>query len=282
MRNRTPNVPTAGVAPRVQSGRQSPSSRVPAAARVIQVIKAVANSEDGVGVREVSRETRIDKSAVSRLLRQLTAIRIVGITDSGRYVAGPQLYAIARSLTANDELARIAQPILQRLVHEFNETAYICTIDGDSLVIRRVVESTLPVRFVPSVNQRAPLHSASDGRAVLIGWPPEKTDSYIEKASLIRLTPQTITDRAVLAAVVSADRKRGYTVSVRERTDSAAGIASPVFGADSTCLGSLVLALPADRLTQERAAELGEGVRAAAAELSERLGCSVSPESQAT
>lgn len=194
------------------------------------------------------------------------------MTEAGRYVVGPQLYAMARSLTANDELASIARPILKRLVDDFNETAYVCTIDGDSLVIRQVVESTLPVRFVPSVNDRAPLHSASDGRAVLIGWPPERSRSFIRTASLVRFTPRTIADRGVLAAVVAADRRRGYTVSVCERTDSAAGVASPIFGADDTCLGSLVLALPADRLTKERSKELGEGVRAAAAELSARLG----------
>ncbi len=142
--------------------KASPERRMPAAtdadatdpaaagrstvARIIGVLEAVATTDEGVGVRSLARETGIDRSAVSRLLLQLSELGIAAPAENGRYVIGPRLFAIAGAVTSRDELRRAARPSLEALAERFNETSYVAVLEDWQVVYRDVIESTQPLR----------------------------------------------------------------------------------------------------------------------------------------
>jgi DNA-binding IclR family transcriptional regulator len=240
--------------------------------RVVRVLESVAGAPEGVGVRALARATGIDKSAVSRLLRQLAVLTLVEVDASQRYVVGPRLFALAKLITAHDDLTRASRPFLESLVAEFNETSYLAVLEGRQVVYRDVVECTQPVRYMVALDQGSPLHAGAAGRAILAALPVREAISLLANGRLRRLTPNTVTDRARLRELLREDKKRGYSWSVGERVSAGAAVAAPFLGADGTCQGSLVVAFPRDRLQIVDVEKIGQAVAVAAGNLSQRLG----------
>jgi DNA-binding IclR family transcriptional regulator len=241
--------------------------------RVVALLEAVATSEARTGVRALARQSGIDKSAVSRMLRQLSDLDMLEQTDdSGRYQIGPRFFAIAAAIASRDELWKAARPILERLVERYDETSYLAVRERDEVLFRERVECRQPIRYVIDLNRPSPLHAGSAGRAILSTLSDEEFERLVGRNQLQPVTPHTITDSAELRRLRDEDRRRGYTVSVAERSVGGCGLASPFFGNDGRCRGSLVMTMPHVRFELARVEEWGQAVRGAARELSVRLG----------
>ena len=244
------------------------------AERVVHLLEAVALTPGGVGIRSLARESGIDKSAVSRLLRHLNELGFIEATD-GKYVTGPRLNALARAVAARDMLVEAVRPLLQRLADKSAETVCLAELSGDEIVYRDVIESSRPLRYVVPIGVGAPLHAGAGGRAILAGLRDEERESYIRSRKLTAITSATIVDRAALRRTVLADRERGYSVSHGERFSDGTAVGSAFHWAGGSCGGAIVVAFPSARLGEHDLDALGAAVAGAAHELSVRLGASV-------
>lgn len=243
------------------------------AGRVIALLEAVATSEAKAGVRALARQSGIDKSAVGRLLRQLTDLDMLELTDdAGRYNIGPRFFAIAAAVQSRDELWKAARPILERLVERYNETCYLAVRERNEVLFREKVECDQPIRYVIDQNRPSPMHAGSGGRAILSTLSDGEFERVIGAGPLDPVTSHTITDVGELRRRREEDRQRGYTVSIAERSLGGCGVASPFFGSDGRCLGSLVITMPQGRFHQASIEEWGRAMVVAARELSVRLG----------
>lgn len=257
-------------------------SRQTTASRVVRLLEAIASHEQGIGVRELGRETEIDKSAVSRLLGQLQEMNVVEQSEvSGRFDIGPRLYALASTIHGRDTLWRAAEPILRSLAHRFNETCYLATRERDQIVFREKVDCDRTIRYVIELGQSSPLHAGAGGRAILAGMLPAESDAIIASSQLKAITAATITDAGELRRQVSEDRRRGFSISTGERVVGGSAIAAPYYRAGGSCQGSIVFTCPAVRFDVRLAPEIADAVMDAARQLSARLGHTAIPEASA-
>jgi IclR family acetate operon transcriptional repressor len=239
--------------------------------RILTIIEAVASSEDGVGVRALARETTIDKSTISRLLRQLAAAGMFTL-ENGRYKVGERFFAVARLVVAQDYLFSAAHPYLQELAERFNETCYLGILEQDQLVYRDVIETTRPLRYFIALGTGVPLYVGAPARAVAFGIGDEQLNRLLGGKRLKPVTENTVTDRAALSKLIVNDRARGYSVSFGERTTVGMAVAAPFYGAGGRCLGSVSIVFPKERLAEHDVDEMGRVVAAACGQLSRRLG----------
>ena len=242
-------------------------------ARIVALLEAVATNEPQTGVRALARKAGIDKSAVSRMLRQLTDLDMLEPTlDPGRYQIGPRFFAIAAAVASRDELWKAARPILQRLVDRYDETCYLAVRERDEVLFREKIECHQAIRYMIDLNRPTPLHAGSAGRAILSTLDNQEFERLVARHRLEPVTPHTITNPTELRRLREEDRERGYTVSVAERSVGGCGLASPFFASDGRCLGSLVMTMPEVRFELSRVDDWGQTVMRAARELSVRLG----------
>jgi DNA-binding IclR family transcriptional regulator len=246
--------------------------------RLVQVIEALVDARDGLGVRETSRRTGIDKSAVGRLLTQLQELDMATQDPAtGRYYVGSRLFAIGATIVARDSLGRAAHPVLERLAGRFNETCYLAVRESNGFTFRAKVESTRPIRYIIDLGLLAPFHAGAAGRAILTGMPDDELNATLASFQPEPLTDTTITDRDVLRKTVDSDRERGYSFSAGERVHGGTALAAPFFDATGMCRGSIVFTRPAQRHGDDDLDAIGAVVVAAARELSERLGHKPAP-----
>lgn len=239
--------------------------------RVVMVIEAVVDAGAPVGPRGLARSTGIDRSAIGRILQQLSDLGIFQKESDG-YVAGPRLFGIGRLLVSLDTMPSAAQSVLGDLVARFDETCYVCMLHSDAAVFLYEAQSSKPLRYVVDLGRPGPLHAGAAGRAILAGLPRPEAAVLLGDGPLDRLTAQTITDPAELLDRAERDRETGYSVSIEERLEGGAAIAAPFFDRSGSCQGSVVFTAPLSRLDEATIPEIGEEVAAAAATLSARLG----------
>lgn len=250
-----------------------PRPRQTTVEKLVTLLEAVADSEDGIGVREVGRLNGIDKSSVSRLFEQLAQLRMVEQHElTGRFVAAPRLFTMAAKIHSRDTLWVAAEPILRGLVNDFNETCYLAIRDGDQVTFREKIDCDQTIRYFIELGQSSPLHAGAGGRAILSGMAVDEFEDFLARRELAPVTASTITDPDELGRQVREDRDRGYTISMGERVMGGSAVAAPYFGMSGDCRGSIVFTCPAERFNIRRAPEIADTVRRASAQLSRRLG----------
>jgi DNA-binding IclR family transcriptional regulator len=240
--------------------------------RVATLLELVGFREGGIGPREAARETGIDRSAVSRIFRQLETVGWVEQADDrGTYSAGPRMFAVAAAVRQRDSLWRAASPFLQALAAEHDETAYVSVLEDERVVFKEKIDSTQRIRYVVDLNTPYPLTTGAAGRAILSALPEEVAERAIRRG-LVPYTPSSITDPVAYRRQLSQDRERGYAYSASGWVARGAGVASPFFNAAGQCRGALTISAPIDRLSPEAAPSIGASVLRAANGLSHRLG----------
>jgi IclR family acetate operon transcriptional repressor len=241
--------------------------------RVIRVVEAVVDSAEPVGPRGLARKIGIDRSAVGRLLRQLGDLEVLERTAEG-YVPGPRIFILGRILTALDTLPNAVRPILGRLVTEYDETCYVCTLHGDVAVFTHEIQSSKPLRFVVELGRPVPLHAGAAGRAILAGLPRREASELIGPGPYLPLAPGTMTTAEAVLDQAETDHRRGFAVSIEERVAGGASVASPFFDHTNRCQGSLVFTAPLTRFDPDGTTQVGKAIATAARELSQRIGYS--------
>jgi IclR family acetate operon transcriptional repressor len=109
------------------------------------------------------------------------------------------------------------------------------------------------------------------GKAILSVLPLDRQERYLA-GPIEAVTPRTVTDPDALRAELARTRACGWAGSNAERTSGIRAVAAPVFDHTGTVIGALGVSVPAVRMDDARAEELGRRVTRAAWQISEGLG----------
>jgi DNA-binding IclR family transcriptional regulator len=266
---------TAREAPAPEAAGDAAEAAAPSVAfRVVTLLDLVGRRENGVGPREAERITGIDRSAASRLFRQLEGLGWVQQGEErGTYTAGPEMFAVAAAVRQRDSLWRAAKPLLEGLTGRFDETTYLAVRHDHQVIFRDKVDCAQKIRYVIELDEPFPLTTGAAGRAILSALPGPEIDDVLAQG-LTAYTPDSITDVGQYRAVMARDRELGYSYSRSGWVARGGGVAAPFFDASGQCRGAITLSAPIDRLPGERVDIIGPAVREAAQTLSRRLGYS--------
>lgn len=256
---------------------EGPASPPTVTHRVVTLLGLIGRHEGGIGAREAERATGIDRSAVSRIFRQLESLGWVEqVDDRGTYTVGRAMFAVAAAVRQRDSLWRAAAPLLRTLTDRFDETTYMAMRRDHQVVFQDKVDCSQPIRYVIALNEPFPLTTGAAGRAILSALPREEIEEVIAHG-LPAYTPTSITDPDKYRSQLNRDRRLGYAYSKSGWIRRGAGVASPFFDASGTCTGAITVSAPIDRLAPAAVRSIGPAVRDAALQLSRRLGYSGEP-----
>jgi DNA-binding IclR family transcriptional regulator len=243
------------------------------ATKLFTLLEAVASAAHGISVREVARETGLDKSTVSRIFNQLAVLDVVEQSPlTGRFEVGRRLSSLGEVLHTHNTLWGLAEPIVRELVTRFDETCYFIVREGNQARFQERIDCHQAIRYVIEPGVVSPLYAGAAGRAILAGMPAADATRYLETVDLTPMTPDTVIERSQLERFVEQDRERGYSVSLGERVAGGRGIGAPVYRADGYCVAAILWTCPSTRFDANRVGEFGTAVREASLELSRRLG----------
>jgi DNA-binding IclR family transcriptional regulator len=245
------------------------SDRVQAVERALRLLEEVAASRVPPTASELAAGAGVNRATAWRLLGTLEHFDLVERDpDSGRYTVSYGAVRLARA-TGASALVRRARPILERLAAETGGTVFLESAGGRAPVVLDEARSASPVQ-IDLIGVRIPLHCGSVGKLHLAALPADELDAYLA-GPLAAPAARSLTDPALLRAELVECRRTGIARNYAEHHPDWCGISAAARDRAGRDLAYLNVTLPTYRWSEERLRGLADPLRAAAAELAERL-----------
>lgn len=191
------------------------SERVQSIARAFQVLEILAESDNARGLSDIAQKAGHSQPTIHRSLRTLVDLGYVRQEPSRRYGLGPKLIRLGER--AVRDISAWAQPLLEQVVRDLEESVNMAMLDGDRIVYIAHVPSPQSVRMFTEVGSRAYPHSTGVGKALLSEMPASVVEGIVARAGMPSFTPYTITDFPSLLTELNSVAKRGYAVDRQEQ-----------------------------------------------------------------
>jgi IclR family transcriptional regulator, KDG regulon repressor len=212
----------------------------------------------------------------STVLRVLTTLQSHGFVrqdgDSKRYSLGLKVLQLASTTLADMDLRKAAREPMQRLGNLTRETIHLSVYDEPHIVYIDKIDSTLPIRMYSRVGARAESYCTGVGKALIAFLGDYEFEQFLQKVSFTQFTPNTITSAKELREELARIRAQGYALDLQEHEEGVRCAAAPIFGLDGRVAGSISIAAPAFRKTEDDILALAPAVMGAARQISENLG----------
>lgn len=246
------------------------ASGVQSVDRALSILEHLARVGE-VGVTDLAAELGVHKSTAFRLVITLEQHGLVEqAEDRGKYRLGVGVLRLAGATTARLDVVQEARPVCRRLATDTGETVNVAVLSGGSAFYLDQVVGTAALQTHNWAGQHIPLHATSNGKVLLSGLEPGERAAVLH--DLPAFTDRTVTDREVLLAEVEQVAEQGYAIAVDELEEGLTALAAPVRNAHGDVIATLSVSGPTFRLRDERVDVALAALRAAAEEVSHRLG----------
>jgi IclR family transcriptional regulator, KDG regulon repressor len=234
---------------------------------------AFLSRDELLGPSELGRRLGLGKSTVHRLLTTLTAEGLLEQDPrTGGYRLGIVMFELGEAVRVHMDLHAAAGPVLGMLREETRETAQVGVLDRGEVVYVDRLESSYTLRLFTETGRRVPAHCSSSGKVLLAFLPERARADLLDGRPPPALTPDTITDPALLYAELDQVRARGWAEAVNEREIGVASIAAPVRDHRGDVVAAISIGAPIIRLGAAQRRRLARPVMEAGDAVSRRLG----------
>lgn len=207
----------------------------------LDVLEALCDEGDEVRISRLSERLGMNKTSVFRLLATFENRGYVEKEKgSGKYRLGLSAYEMGQKFLSRNTLMRKARPVMERLVRECGEAAYLSVRRDTDILFLDLVDSPQQVKIVSLAGRRFPLIQNSAGKTFYAyGSSPDPSDGTepLERPPLQELL---------------AIQKKGYALGRSEFGEGVSSITVPLLGATGEIHGCLSLIGPEFRLTERK------------------------------
>jgi DNA-binding IclR family transcriptional regulator len=246
--------------------------RLTTVTKALKLIELVAETWEGLTLTEISAALDLPKSSVTRYLATLEDREYVerdGLTL--RYRLGGTLIRLAMAGARRWDIHGAAFPVMLELREALGETINLGVPRGSKIVYLEVLEGFHPLRTAETLGEDGPMHATALGKAIMACMPVEQLEAVL-RDPLRRYTMETITDPLLLKRELEWTRERGFAIDNCESIDGVRCVAAAILNSGNTVVGAISASGPANRISPERARDIGPEVVKAAFRVSRLLG----------
>ena len=235
--------------------------------RAAQVLAALSDGGNPMGVTEIANRVELGKSTVHRILASLMRVRFVRMDPAThQYTLGYGLLQLTSGVLRGSEVSMIALPHLRDLRQKTRETVTLNLRDNNHRVVVERLDTSHEIRYVAEIGWPLPLHVGAGGKAILAFMDEAEILGILEDANL------SATQVRRLNGQLKEIRGAGTAYTLGERLPGAGSISAPVFDHEGAAIASVnVLSLEA-RLNAGTVRKFRRLVRAAGLAVSSELG----------
>ena len=219
--------------------------------RGLAVIRAFDRSHPELSLSEVAVATGVTRAAARRFL--LTLAELGYVRSDGRFFSlSPRVLELGYAYLSSLSLPEVAEPHLERLVAEVNESSSVSVLDAFDVVYVARVPTSRIMTVAINVGTRFPAYATSMGRVLLAGLPDDELEAYLNDIRLERLTARTISSAAALRAELQRVRAQGWAMVDQELEEGLRAVAAPIRDRAGRVVAAVNVSAHASRTTLER------------------------------
>jgi DNA-binding IclR family transcriptional regulator len=247
-------------------------------ATALRVLRLFMSARSSWPVKEICADTGLNKSLVSKILREF---RVGGILEqdpiSREYSVAPAAVALAGNFTKSSSLCSLALGTMRRLVGSIEQTVTLCTMVGNEVMYLLSVEGPPFIDHGWRVGGWLPFHCTAAGKMLAASLAETEIDALIEAKGLPRYTPSTICEPDVLKSQLAKVRDEGVAVTHNEGTPGLGALAVPVLGHHQEVIAALGTVYPEHLVSAADRVRYAAGLHDVARRLSFNMGARVYP-----
>jgi IclR family transcriptional regulator, pca regulon regulatory protein len=218
--------------------------------RGLAVIRAFDRAHPELTLTEVATATGVTRATARRFLLTLADLGYVR-TDGRFFSLSPRVLELGYAYLSTLSLPEVAEPHLEALVAEVNESSSVSVLDGrDVVYVARVPTSRIMTVSI-SVGTRFPAYATSMGRVLLAGLSDEDLDACLKNVALQPLTPRTVTSEPVLRAELARVRAQGWALVDQELEEGLRAVAAPIRDRSGRAVAAINVSAHAGRRSLE-------------------------------
>jgi IclR family pca regulon transcriptional regulator len=244
-----PDQGSAPTAPRSDAPAAGGRDFVQSLERGLAVIRAFDAEHRELRLTEVAERTGLTRAAARRFLLTLVQLGYVR-QDDGRFSLRPRVLDLGYSYLSGLSFGEIAQPHMERLVHEVNESSSISVLDDTDVVYVVRVPTRRIMTITLAVGTRLPAYATSMGRVLLASLPPDELESRLKRITLRKLTPHTIATKKALREELDRVRAQGFAMVDQELEEGLRSAAVPIVDAEGR-VAALNISVHASRASMD-------------------------------
>lgn len=242
----------------------------------LEVLELVAANGEDVGLSDLTKKLKWDKSTVFRLLTTLIRRGYVEqYSDTKRYRLGFRILHLEGQLFRKLDLPRVSRDILARLANATGEAAHLATLHANQVIVIAQMESPQRMAVNAHVGTIEPLHATALGKAILMQMPEITLGNMLEDIEYTPHTANTLTTPRALAKNIQRARSIGYAIDNEEFTPKVRCLAAPALLPGARRFYALGISGPSSRVTSARVQMIAEQVMGATEEFTQLFGGSV-------
>src|SRR5262249_49782604 len=131
------------------------------------------------------------------------------------YRLGVRSLQLGQAYVGRMGLLRQARPIMESLVKQCRESAYVAVARRGRMVPLDSVDADQPIRLVSQIGETLPMHATAPGKAHLAFATEEELKTRLPE-NLKKFTGNTITERQALTQQLKTVGEKGYAIDSGE------------------------------------------------------------------
>jgi DNA-binding IclR family transcriptional regulator len=225
-----------------------PDYQVKSVERALTILKCFGPERTEIGLGEFVQITGMHKSTVFRLLMNLSRHGFIWETDSGRYSIGSEIRRLGHLWDVAGVLTRKARAILLSLHDLTGETVFLVEyLQGRAICTDRM-ETSKALKITAQIGSTLPLFKGASGKSIAAFL------SESERAMAQKIQEEIykeVLDFQQLMEEFMLIRQQGYVRTASEVDEGVSALAVPLLTSSGRVLGSISIAGPSFRFTDE-------------------------------
>lgn len=234
--------------PRDTAGPLDDRDYVKSLTRGLDVIRAFSAEKPAMTLTEVAERSGMNRAAARRFL--LTLVREGYAETQGRnFKLRPKVLELGRSVLPTMTFADVAQPLLDDLANELDETCYISRLDDQTVVYILRASGPRLIGVNLEVGSRMPAWLMSSGRVLAAALPAGERKAWVSNVKLQKLTERTIRSKTTLLHDLVEVDEQGYSVVDEEYEVGMRSLSVPIHDRNGSVFAALNVTCPSSRVS---------------------------------
>lgn len=239
--------------------------------KTIVILRAFTKEEPKLSLTDLNKKTGIGLSSLQRFVATLVYEGfLIRDEQTKHYQLGLSLIHLGKLVEQESSVITVAQPILQELSKQLNESVSMAIIDGDKRRCIMNFESTHSLTARNNVGDTSPLYAGASAKIMLAFLPQDEIDQYLQSVKIEPITDNTAIDKQTLLDELAAIRKQQYALTKSERIIGACSISAPILSG-ARPIASISIIIPEVRFQDEQIPELGAFILEAKGKIERQL-----------
>jgi IclR family KDG regulon transcriptional repressor len=204
------------------------SKRVPAVDKCFAILDLLAQSQEPMGISDISGKLDLNKSTVFHILHTLTDLNVLENQRDGKFVFGTRFYILGNMAGKRSRLIQSAHPYLETINEKTKLSAFLGLRSDRRAILIDKVDSAYGIKLSSEIGMQMPVLAGAGIKAMLSQLSDEELDEILARSVLKKYTPYSIVDKAVYKEEIREVRTRGIAYDREEYIEGMVAFAIPI------------------------------------------------------